>query len=71
MSFIGKGIRLHTQTNQLEGDVNGQREMRILGWELPLKDVEDVIKWDLGEEGVDTPAILVAGKTPRTWEMKS
>lgn len=42
-TFKGKGMRLHTQTNQLEEDVCGQREMEILGGELPLKESDDVV----------------------------
>lgn len=52
----GEGNRLHTETNQQEEDVGGQRETRILGGELPLKESEDVIKWDLREQGVDIQA---------------
>lgn len=36
-------MRFHTQTNQLEEDVCGQREMEILGGELPLKESDDVV----------------------------
>ncbi|XP_063615560.1 uncharacterized protein LOC134788657 isoform X1 [Penaeus indicus] len=49
----GKGIRLRTQTNQLEEDVGGQREMRSLCGKPPLKESEDVIKRTGSEQEVD------------------
>jgi len=55
-TFKGKGIRLHTQTNQLEEDVGGQRETRILCGESPLEESKDIIKRDLGEQGVNVQA---------------
>lgn len=42
-----------TQTNQLEEDIGGQREIRILGGDLSQKETGDVIKLDVGEHGVD------------------
>lgn len=50
MTLKVKGMKFHVQTNQLEEDV-GEKKTRILGRELTLKEGEDVIKRDLGEQG--------------------
>lgn len=59
-----RGIGLLTQTHQLEEDVGGQRDTRILGERLRPKGKRGVIKRYVGEHEVDIQAHPRTDETP-------
>ncbi|XP_069988629.1 uncharacterized protein [Penaeus vannamei] len=48
--------KLRLKPNQLEEEVGGQREMRLLGKDSPLKESEGIIKRDIGGKEVNNLA---------------